>query len=115
MIGYVMTVVLSVVSAILTYILKGVISENRALREERRKAEDAKEKALSDGVLSLLRIQLIEYHDKYMIRESIPVYVFENWDDMFHAYAGLGGNGTIKRMNDDLQQKRIGGPNEANH
>lgn len=113
MAGYIITVTLSVVSAVLAFLLKGVISENKALRTKRKEEEEKKESALSDGVLALLRIQLIEYHDKYMIRDVIPVYVLENWDDLFQAYSGLGGNGTIKRMNDDIQAKRIGGRNEG--
>lgn len=108
MTGYIVTVALSVVSAMLAYILQTVIRENRDLRKKDKRDESDKQKALSDGVLSLLRIQLIEYHDKYMTRETIPVYIFENWDDMYRSYAGLGGNGTIKHMNDDVQTKRIG-------
>lgn len=108
MIGYVINVVLSVVSAVLVYLLKGLLDENRKLRETKKKEEDKKDLALAEGVLSLLRIQLIEYHDKYMMRDQIPVYIYENWDDMFSAYAALGGNGTIKRMNDEINRKRIG-------
>lgn len=114
MTGYIVTVTLSVVSAMLVFMLQTVIRENRDLRKKDRQEESDKQKALSDGVLSLLRIQLIEYHDKYMTRETIPVYIFENWDDMYRSYAGLGGNGTIKHMNEDVQTKRIGRRNE-NH
>lgn len=106
--GYVITVALSVISAMLVFVLQTVIRENRDLRQKNRQDETMKQQALSDGVLSLLRIQLIEYHEKYMTRESIPVYVYENWDDMFKAYSGLGGNGTIRHMNEDVQKKRIG-------
>lgn len=109
MAGYAINAILSVITAVLVYLLKGLISENRALREEKRKDEKKKDDALSAGVLSLLRIQLIEYHDKYMVRDQIPVYIFENWDEMFSAYTSLGGNGSIKRMNDELNRKRIGG------
>lgn len=106
--GYVITIMLSVVSAVLAYILQGVIKENRELRTAKKAEAEKKETALSNGVLSLLRIQLIEYHDKYMTRDLIPVYIFENWDDMFKAYSALGGNGTISHMNEDVQKKRIG-------
>lgn len=114
MIGYVINGILSIVSAILVYIIKGLISENRSLRAEKKKEETERDAALANGVLSLLRIQLIEYHDKYMTREKIPVYVFENWDDMFSAYRALGGNGTIQRMNDEITKKRIGGGDNGN-
>lgn len=114
MIGYVINAILSIVSAILVYLIKGLIAENRQLREAKKTEEDAKDLALANGVLSLLRIQLIEYHDKYMMREQIPVYIYENWDDMFSAYQALGGNGTIKRMNDEINRKRIGSGENGN-
>lgn len=107
--GYVISIILSVVSGILLYILQGVIKENKQLHKEKKQKVEAREKAISDGVMSLLRIQLIEYHDKYMTKDVIPVYVYENWDDMYSSYAALGGNGSIKRMNDDLNKIRLGG------
>ena len=112
MTGYIVTIVLSVVSGLLVYLLKVVISENRQLRQAKRSDENKKEQAISDGVQSLLRIQLIEYHDKYMRQDSIPTYAYENWDDMFKAYAALGGNGAVSRMNEDISRKRLGGNNE---
>lgn len=112
--NYVITILLSVVSAVLAYILKELIKENRALRAERKATEDKREEALSNGVLSLLRIQLIEYYEKYMTRESIPPYVFDNWGAMYSAYEALGGNGTIKHMNEDIREKQIGGQHENN-
>ena len=109
MIGYITTVCLSVLSAVLAFLLQSVIKDNKALREKQKKETEERQEAISNGVLSLLRIQLIEYHDKYMSRPVIPVYVFENWDDMFTAYRALGGNGSIKKMNDDIVQMRLGG------
>lgn len=105
--SYIITILLSVISAMLAFILQTLIKENRELRKRDKQEENEKDKALADGVLSLLRIQLIEYHDKYMARDSVPVYVFENWDDMYKAYIGLGGNGTIRHMNDEVQKQRI--------
>lgn len=112
MIGAVSSIALSVVSALLVFILQGAIRENRQLRQTKKADADKKEQAISDGVQSLLRIQLIEYHDKYMRQDSIPTYAYENWDDMFGAYKALGGNGAISRMNEDISHKRLGGKNE---
>ena len=100
MIGYIITIILSVVSGLLVFILQSVIRENRQLHKQRKHEIAETDQALRNGVLSLLRIQLIEYHDKYMKQDDIPLYVLENWDDMYAAYSALGGNGTIKRMND---------------
>lgn len=101
MIGYIITIILSVVSGLLVFILQSVIRENRQLHKQRKQENAETDQALRNGVLSLLRIQLIEYYDKYMRqKEDIPLYILENWDDMYSAYSALGGNGTIKRMND---------------
>ena len=43
----------------------------------------------------LLRVQLIEYHDKYMRLGEIPSYAYENFNEMYDAYHKLGGNGMV--------------------
>lgn len=106
---YIVTIILSVVSAVLAYLLQSVIKDNKELRDTKKSKEHDRQDAITGGVLSLLRIQLIEYHDKYMTRDNIPLYIFENWDDMFNSYKALGGNGAIKKMNDDISKLRLGG------
>lgn len=115
MINYIVSIILAVVSGVLVYIIQGLIKENKELRKQKKEETQEKEQALSNGVLSLLRIQLIEYHDKYMTRENIPTYVYENWDDMFSSYIALGGNGTVKRMDKDIQRIRLGGGKDENN
>lgn len=115
MLAYVSSIILSVISGVLVYLVQGLIRENRTLQKEKKQDVEQREKALCDGVLSLLRIQLIEYHDKYMTKNTIPLYIFENWDEMYKAYNALGGNGTVRRMNDDINMIRVGGDrNEIN-
>lgn len=53
--------------------------------------------ANSKGTMLLLRVQLIEYHDKYMRLGSIPSYAYENFYEMYNAYHKLGGNGMITK------------------
>ena len=43
------------------------------LLKKQKKDRDAN----SRGTMLLLRVQLIEYHDKYMALESIPSYAYE--------------------------------------
>ena len=65
--------------------------------------EDRKEKrANAEGIKCLLRIQLIEYHDKYTELGYIPTFEKDNWNDMFQAYTSLHGNGTIEQYNEDI-------------
>ena len=53
--------------------------------------------ANSKGTMLLLRVQLIEYHDKYMRLGDIPSYAYENFMEMYDAYHALGGNGMITK------------------
>lgn len=61
-----------------------------------------REKALGEGVQSLLRSQLIEYHDKYMERGYCPVYAKEAARRSYEAYHELGGNGVITKLYEDI-------------
>ncbi|MBO7673284.1 hypothetical protein J6S88_07765 [bacterium] len=109
MTAHIITIILSVVSGVLVYIVQNLLKENEKLRREKRDNQEKKQKAIGNGVLSLLKIQLIEYHDKYMQGQNIPTYVYENWDEMYSAYEALGGNGMVKRMKDDIDRLRLGG------
>ena len=64
------------------------------LLKKQKKDRDANSK----GTMLLLRVQLIEYHDKYTILGSIPSYAYENLPEMYEAYHELGGNGMVTKM-----------------
>lgn len=54
--------------------------------------------ANSNGTMMLLRVQLIDYHDKYIAKGEIPSYAYENFCEMYEAYHALGGNGMVTKM-----------------
>lgn len=56
----------------------------------------------------LLRVQLIEYHDKYMKLGEIPSYAYENFEEMYEAYHKLGGNGMITKMKEEIEELHLG-------
>ena len=58
-------------------------------RDERIEAEQKQREANSRGTMLLLRVQLIEYHDKYMRLGEIPSYAYENFNEMYEAYHRL--------------------------
>lgn len=58
--------------------------------------------ANSEGTKCLLRVKLIEYHNKYMEKGYIPSYALRNWVEMYEAYKRLGGNGMIEGMNKEI-------------
>ena len=60
--------------------------------------------ANSKGTMLLLRVQLIEYHDKYMRLGEIPSYAYENFNEMYDAYHKLGGNGTVTKMKQEIEE-----------
>ena len=63
--------------------------------------------ANSKGTMLLLRVQLIEYHDKYMRLGSIPSYAYDNFCEMYNAYHKLGGNGMITKMMHEIEDLHL--------
>lgn len=100
---YVATVVMSLVSGILLYICKGLIDENKKIKKLQTEEEQKIRTAVIQAVVQLLRIQLCEYHDKYMEVGEIPTYVYDNWTRMYQQYKSLGGNGMVTHMNEDIE------------
>ena len=63
--------------------------------------------ANSRGTMLLLRVQIIEYHDKYVREGKIPSYAYENFDEMYRAYHELGGNGMITKMYEEVKELHL--------
>lgn len=63
--------------------------------------------ANSKGTMMLLRVQLIEYHDKYMRLGEIPSYAYENFNEMYDAYHKLGGNGMVTKMKQEIEELHL--------
>lgn len=63
--------------------------------------------ANSKGTMLLLRVQLIEYHDKYMMLGDIPSYAYENFMEMYDAYHALWGNGMITKMMHEIEELHL--------
>lgn len=59
------------------------------------------------GTMMLLRVQLIEYHDKYISKGEIPSYAYENFCEMYEAYHDLGGNGMITKMFNEISELHL--------
>ena len=67
-----------------------------------------KDRGASDkGIMLLLRVQLIEYHNKYMDKGEIPSYAYQNFTDMYDAYHALGGNGMITKMKEEIEELHL--------
>lgn len=92
------TIVTAVISCCVSFFLGGALSFLLA----KTKGLFKREKALSDGVQSLLRNQLIEYHDKYSAKKYCPIYAKEAARRCYEAYHDLGGNGVITKLYNDI-------------
>ena len=66
---------------------------------EQKKDRDANSK----GTMLLLRVQLIEYHDKYIKKGEIPSYAYQNFIEMYSAYKDLDGNGMVTKMYEEIK------------
>lgn len=73
------------------------------LLKKQKKDRDANSK----GTMLLLRVQLIEYHDKYTILGSISSYAYENFCEMYEVYHELGGNGMITKMKEEIDELHL--------
>ena len=71
------------------------------------KQSNKKRDANSKGTMLLIRIKIIEYHDKYCRLGYIPSYVLDNVLELYEAYKALGGNGLVKQMIEDIKHLDI--------
>ena len=100
---YVISIALSVVSTILAFILKSAITENRELKREKESKQSQRETALENGVLCLLRKQLMDEYAKWMSLGYITSKALEVGLLMHKAYKDLGGNGMIDHMEEEIR------------
>ena len=89
--------------ALLTVVVTPLMGYIVWLLKEQKKDRTAQEK----GIMLLLRVQLIEYHDKYMRKGKIPTYAFQNFEDMYEAYHELGGNSMAEKMHEEINELRL--------
>ena len=96
---FIMQTYLIALPTVLTSVLGYVVW----MLKQQKKARDANSK----GTMLLLRVQLIEYHDKYMKLGEIPSYAYDNFVEMYEAYHALGGNGMITKMYHEIQSLHL--------
>lgn len=75
--------------------------------DEIKKHKEERLEALEDGVVCLLRKELISDHEKWMSRGYITSKALENGLLMYEAYKKLGGNGMIDHMKSEIEELHI--------
>ena len=112
--SYAISIIMTVTTGTLVFLVQSLLRTVKKMKDEKKEKDDTWQKAISAGVVALLRIQLIEYHDKYMVGEHIPTYVYDNFNEMYKAYKALGGNGLIEHMKADIDRLRLTNKGGAN-
>lgn len=100
----VVSIVTSVASAMLVFMLQSVIKEKNRLQREAEAKRSKHDEGIENGVVCLLRVKLIEYHTKYMELGEITSHAYQNWMLMYEAYKDLGGNGMVAHMKDEIEE-----------
>ena len=100
----VVSIITSVASAMLVFMLQSVIKEKNKLLREAEAKRSKHDAGIENGVVCLLRVKLIEYHTKYMDKGEITSHAYQNWMLMYEAYKDLGGNGMVAHMKDEIEE-----------
>jgi len=60
--------------------------------------------AIQRGVQALLRAQIIQVYNVYMVRGYLPIYERENIEELYEQYKALSGNGVIADLIEKLKE-----------
>lgn len=104
---YLITILVSITSGVLVFILQQVIRENRDLKKKKDAETEGETKAIQNGVRQLLCVHLEEIYDQYAETDTIPRRTYDRWMKLHSAYKGLHGNGTFDHMKVEIEEKHI--------
>ena len=88
--------------SIITYIITTLIGIFIGFLGTKFKKNKKKDLAIEQGVQALLRNEIIRRYREFESKGEISILDKENLEEMFEQYKNLGGNGTVKKMMDDL-------------
>lgn len=92
----------NILQIILNYIIPLILGGIIGFLSNKLKDNNKKEKAIEEGVQALLRNEIIRRYREFETKGEISILDKENLEEMFVQYKNLGGNGTVKKMMDDL-------------
>lgn len=90
--------------SIITYITTTLIGVAIGFLGTKLKKNKKKDLAIEQGVQALLRNEIIRRYREFESKGEISILDQENLDEMFIQYQNLGGNGTVKKMMNDLYE-----------
>lgn len=93
----------TIISTVFAFILKSVISENQRLKREQETTRVARETAIENGLVCILRKHLMDEHEIWTAKGYITSKALESGLLMYTAYKTLGGNGMIDHMEEEIR------------
>ena len=95
---------INILQMILSYLLPTVLGGIVGFISTKLKRNKKKDIAIEQGVQALLRNEIIRRYREFESKGEISILDQENLDEMFTQYQNLGGNGTVKKMMNDLYE-----------
>lgn len=93
---------INILQIILGYIIPALLGFFIGLISTKLRKSKVKDLAIEQAVQALLRNEIIRRYREFEIKGEISILDKENLEEMFEQYKNLGGNGTVKKMMDDL-------------
>lgn len=91
-----------ITSIIISYLIPTFLGGIVGFISTKLKKNKKKDLAIEQGVQALLRNEIIRRYREFESKGAIPILDKENLEEMFVQYKNLGGNGTVKKMMDEL-------------
>ena len=93
---------MQIISIIINYIIPVVLGAIIGFTVTQLKALKKKNKAIEEGLVALLRNELVRRYREYEQKGEVSILDKENMEEMFKQYENLGGNGTVKKLMEEL-------------
>ena len=98
---------INILQIVLSYLLPTILGGVVGFISTKLKKNKKKDLAIEQGVQALLRNEIIRRYREFETKGEISILDKENLEEMFEQYKNLGGNGTVKKMMDDLLNLKI--------
>ena len=93
---------MNILQMILSYLIPTILGTILGFIATNFKKNKKKDLAIEQGVQALLRNEIIRRYREFESKGEISILDKENLEEMFEQYKNLGGNGTVKKMMDEL-------------
>lgn len=91
-----------IINVITSYLIPTILGGILGFISTKLKKNKKKDLAIEQGVQALLRNEIIRRYREFETKGEISIFDKENLEEMFEQYKNLGGNGTVKKMMDEL-------------